>query len=140
MPVRRSLALYGISVAAAGMLVFIVLISGLGANGVRDDQDRTLIAMADAASKALERGDAAYRPLVVVDLRASTEPFLLVLSADGTVRYASGLLDGAPPRIPAAVVVEANEQGRSVATITAAGSATREGQPPELRVVARKWT
>ena len=122
------------------MLVFIVLISGLGANGVRDDQDRTLTAMADAASAALERGDAAaYRPLVVVDLRVSAEPFLLVLAADGTVRYASGLLDGVPPRIPAAVVVEANEQGRSVATVAAAGVATRGDTESALRVVARKW-
>ncbi|MDP9252140.1 MAG: HAMP domain-containing protein, partial [Chloroflexota bacterium] len=140
MPIRRRLALYGISVAAAGMLVFIVLISGLGANGVRDDQDRTLAAMADAASAALERGDAAaYRPLVVVDLRVSAEPFLLVLAADGTVRYASGLLDGAPPRIPAAVVVEANEQGRSVATVAATGVATRGDTDSALRVVARRW-
>ena len=142
MPVRRSLALYGSSVAAAGMIVFIILISGLGANGVRDDQDRNLTAIADAAATALQRGEvtpAAARPLVVIDLAISTEPFLLVLTADGTVRYASGLIAGAPPRIPAAVVVEANEQGRSVATIAAAGSATREGQPPELRVVARKW-
>ena len=143
MPVRRSLALYGSSVAAAGLIVFIVLISGLGANGVRDDQDRSLGTIADAAATALQRGEVtstAARPLVVVDLAASTEPFLLVLAVDGTVRYASGLLGGVPPRIPAAVVVEANEQGRSVATIAAAGSATREGQPPELRVVARKWT
>ena len=142
MPVRRSLALYGSSVAAVGMLVFILLISGLGANGVRDDQDRNLTAIADAAATALQRGEVtagAARPLVVVDLAASTEPFLLVLAADGTVRYASGFIGGSPPRIPAAVVVEAAEQGRSIATIAAAGSATREGQPPELRVVARKW-
>src|SRR2546430_5345902 len=125
------------------MIVFIILISGLGANGVRDDQDRNLAAIADAAATALQRSDvtpAATRPLVVIDLAVSTEPFLLVLAADGTVRYASGLLGGVPPRIPAAVVVEANEQGRSLATIAAAGSATREGQAPELRVVARKWT
>ncbi len=142
MPVRRSLALYGSTVAAAGMIVFIVLLSGLGANGVRDDQDRNLATIADAAAAALQRGEAtptSARPLVVTDLAASTEPFVLVLAADGTVRYASGSLGGAPPRIPAAVVVEATEQGRSVATIAAAGSATREGQPPELRLVARKW-
>ncbi len=142
MPIRRRLALYGISVAAAGMFVFIVLLSGLGANGVRDDQDRTLTTMADAAAAALARGDAAptaVRPLVVIDLGASTEPFLLVLAADGTVRYASGLLDGAPPRIPAAVVVEASEQGRSVATVAAAGLAPRGETESALRVVARKW-
>ncbi|MGH2471220.1 MAG: ATP-binding protein [Candidatus Limnocylindria bacterium] len=142
MPIRRQLALYGTTVAAAGMFVFILLLSGLGANGVREDQDRNLAAIADAAAAALERGAAATanRPLVVIDLGASTEPFLLVLSADGTVRYASGLLAGAPPRIPAAVVVEANERGRSVATVSAEGVGPRaDAEPPALRVVARKW-
>ena len=131
MPVRRRLAFYGTSVAAAGVFLFIVLLSGLEASGVRDDQDRNLTIMADAAAAALRRGDAAptgARPLVVIDLGASTEPFLLVLNADGTVRYASGLLNGAPPRVAAAVVVEATEQGRSLATIE-----------PGLRVVARRW-
>ncbi|MDQ6858533.1 MAG: HAMP domain-containing histidine kinase [Chloroflexota bacterium] len=130
MPVRRRLALYGVSVAAAGMIVFIALLSGLGANGVRDDQDRTLTAMADAAAGALERGDATLtttRPIVVTDLATSTDAFLLVLTPDGSVRYASALVNGAPPRVPAAVVVEANEQGRSVATVGA------------LRIVARKF-
>lgn len=141
MSLRRRLALYGTGVAAAGMFLFIVLLSGLGTNGVRDGQDRSLTAMADAAAAALERGEVAPnagRPLVVVDPRTSTEPFLLVLAADGTVRYASGLLAGVPPRIPAAVVVEANEQGRSVATV-AAGPAPNAGEPTSLRVVARRW-
>jgi signal transduction histidine kinase len=122
------------------MLLFIVLLSGLGANGVRDDQDRALMAMADAAAAALEGGaPTAFRPLVVIDLASSTEPFLLVLASDGSVRYASGVLNGAPPRIPAAVVVEANEQGRSVATVSAAGLAPRGDTESALRVVARKW-
>ena len=143
MSVRRRLALYGTGVAAAAMFLFILLFSGLGANGARDEQDRTLTAMADAAATALQRGDAAPtgdRPLVVVDLGASIEPFLLLLSADGTLRYSSGLIAGVPPRIPAAIVVEANEQGRSVATIAAAGLAPRgNAEPPALRVVAQKW-
>jgi len=107
MPIRRQLALYGTTVAAAGMLVFIVLLSGLGANGVREDQDRNLGAMADTAAAALESGASAtaIRPLVVTDLRVGTEPFLVVLAADGKVRYTSGLLDGSAPRIPAAAVV-----------------------------------
>lgn len=143
MPVRRRLALYGITVAAAGMFVFIILLSALGANSVRDDQDRSLAAMADTAAAALGRGDASPttgRPLVVVDLGVSTEPFLLVQSADGTVRYASGLQNGAPPRIPAAVVVEANERGGSTATI-GAGPAPKVGAGPSgFRVVARTWS
>jgi signal transduction histidine kinase len=125
------------------MFLFILLLSGLGANGVREEQDRTLTAIARAAAASLERGDAApnaYRPLVVIDLGASTEPFVLVLGADGTVRFASARLDGAPPRIPAAVVVEANEQGRSVATVAATGLGPRvDSEPPALRVVALRW-
>jgi signal transduction histidine kinase len=124
------------------MVVFILLLSGLGANGVRDDQDRNLSAMADVAATALQRGDAtpsAARSLIVTDLATSLEPFVMVLTADGSVRYTSGLLGGVPPRIPAAVVVEANEQGHSVATISAPGvaGAVADGG---LRVVARKWT
>src|SRR6266849_3441343 len=141
MPLRRRLALYGTGVAAAGMLVFVVLLSGLGANGARADQDRTLSALADSAAAALQRGDAttAARPLVVTDLRTGTDPFVLVLDANGTVRYASGLLAGAPPRIPAAVVVEASQQGRSVATV-AADLAKVDGDQPALRLVAVKWS
>jgi signal transduction histidine kinase len=141
MTLRRQLALYGTTVAAAGMVVFILLLSGLGANGVRDDQDRNLSAMADAAATALQRGDATLnvaRPLIVTDLATSMEPFVMVLTPDGSVRYTSGVLGGAPPRIPAAVVVEANEQGRSVATISAPGAAAG-ATDSGFRVAARKW-
>jgi signal transduction histidine kinase len=141
-PLRRQLALYGTTVAAAGIVVFILLLSSLGANGVRDDQDRNLSAMADAAATALQRGEvtpSAARSLIVTDLTTSMDPFVMVLTPDGSVRYTTGLLGGVPPRIPAAVVVEANEQGRSVATISASGAAAG-GTDGGLRVVARKWT
>jgi signal transduction histidine kinase len=141
-PLRRQLALYGTTVAAAGIVVFILLLSSLGANGVRDDQDRNLSAMADAAATALQRGEvtpSAARSLIVTDLATSMDPFVMVLTPDGSVRYTTGLLGGVPPRIPAAVVVEANEQGRSVATISAPGAAAG-GTDGGLRVVARKWT
>jgi hypothetical protein len=86
MPVRRRLAFYGTSVAAVGMVPFILVLSGLGAGGIRDEQDRTLTTMADAAAATLTRGDVtltAYRPLLLVDLSVGTEPFLLVPAADG---------------------------------------------------------
>jgi len=142
MPLRQRLALYGTGVAAAGVLLFIIVLSGLGGSGVRDDQDRALATMAEAAATSLQGGVAAsaVRPLVIIDLATSTEPFLLVLSADGAVRYSSGLLSGSPPRMPAAVVVEASEQGRSVATVAAPGVASRDTDPPALRVAARKWS
>lgn len=140
---RRRLALYGTGVAAGGMFVFILLLSGLGANGTREEQDRTLTTIAQTAAATLERGEAppaGYRPLVVTDLATSIEPFVLVLAKDGTVRFSSGHLEGAPPRIPAAVVVEANEHGRSMATIAPPGLAPRgDSDTPALRVVALRW-
>ena len=96
MPLRQRLALYGTGVAAIGVALFVIVLSGLGGNGLRDDQDRALATMADAAAATLHSGAAAnaVRPLVVIDLATSSEPFLLVLSADGTVRYTSGVLNG----------------------------------------------
>jgi signal transduction histidine kinase len=78
---------------------------------------------------------------VVTDLDTGIDPFLLVLAPDGAVRYSSAQLGGRVPRIPAAVVVEANQQGRSVATISAEadGLARIDGEPTQLRVVALKW-
>jgi len=142
MPLRQRLALYGTGVAAAGVLLFVIVLSGLGGSGVRDDQDRALATIAEAAATSLQGGvtASAVRPLVIIDLATSTEPFLLVLSADGAVRYSSGLLSGSPPRMPAAVVVEASERGRSVATVAAPGVVSRDTDPPALRVAARKWS
>ncbi|HKW78960.1 MAG TPA: hypothetical protein VJQ09_07650, partial [Candidatus Limnocylindria bacterium] len=83
MPLRRRLALYGTGVAAAGMFLFILLLSNLSGNGARENQDRNLDTIATAAAASLARGEtsaAASRPFVVTDLRTSTEPFVLVLS------------------------------------------------------------
>jgi signal transduction histidine kinase len=147
--VRRRLALYGVGVAAAGMFAFIFLLWGLGSNSARENQDRILGEIAEAAATALARtdGTGADRPFIVADLRTTTEPFVIVLAADGRARYASGLIDGQPPHIPAAVVVEANERGRSVATISipppaadpSPTGATTARPTLGLRLVARKW-
>jgi two-component system, OmpR family, sensor kinase len=118
------------------MALFGVLLGGLAAGGVQTDQDEVLGGLAaDAAAVMAEAGPSELgpgRPLVVVDLAADTDPFVIVLAEDGTVLYATAELDGQPPRIPAAVIVEALDTGVSAATIHPAADV-------ELRVQARRW-
>ena len=137
MRIRRRLVLLAVVVATAGMTLFAILLSGLLARGVATDQDAVLArsAAGTAAVVAATGPDAlaSRLPLAPVDLVTSVDPFVLVLDADGHPLYSTGVLaDGQPPRIPAAVVVEAVETGSSVATI---------GLPPaEFRVVAAPWS
>ncbi len=122
MRIRRRLVLYAIGVAALGMTLFAVLLTALLSRGVVTDQTEALAALAAETATTIAASDpeAGGPPLVVVDLATSLDPFVVILDADGTVRYATATLDGEPPRIPAAVVVEAAETGTSEATFMVA--------------------
>jgi two-component system OmpR family sensor kinase len=136
--IRRRLVLLAVAVATAGMTLFAVLLSGLLARGVATDQDVVLARLAAGTAAVVEavgpEGLASRQPLAPVDLATSTDPFVVVLDADGRPLYSTAAASPeAAPRVPAAVVVEAIETGSSVATI---------GQPPEMefRVAASRWT
>ncbi len=137
MRIRRRLVLLAVAVATAGMTLFAVLLSGLLARGVATDQDVALARLAAGTAAVVESvgpdGLASRQPLAPVDLATSTDPFVVVLDADGRPLYSTAAAAEGQPRVPAAVVVEAIETGSSVATI---------GQPPdaEFRVAAARWT
>ena len=137
MRIRRRLVLLAVAVATAGMTLFAILLSGLLARGVNDDQDEVLLRLAaDTASivGTIDPAELAGRaPLAPVDLATSTDPFVVVVDADGAPRYTTGTLEGAPPRIPAAIIVEALQTGASAATI-------RQTPGSEFRVHAARWT
>jgi len=137
MRIRRRLVLYGTGVATLGMVIFAVLLAGALARGVDDDQAFLLDALAGDAAAAAEAIDAdglaGREPLTRADLATSTEPFTLILDADGAVLYATAELDGTAPAIPAAVIVEALRTGRSSATIDLGSELT-------ALVAARSWT
>ena len=137
MRIRRRLVLLAVVIATAGMTLFAGLLSGLLARGVSDDQDEALQRLAaDTAAivVAVDPATLANRaPLAPADLATSLDTFVVVVDVDGSARYATGLLEGAAPRIPAAVVVEALETGRSTATI-------RPTVGSEFRVHAVPWT
>ena len=121
MRIRRRLVLLAVGVATAGMTLFAVLLSGLLARGVSDDQDRALQRLASDTAAVVASIDPALlagrAPLAPIDLASSTDPYIVVLDASGSVRYTTGFLNGAAPRIPAAVVVETMETGVSAAII-----------------------
>ena len=71
-------------------------------------------------------------PLVPLDPSHDTDAFLLVLDAVGATTWNGASTGGQPIRIPASIIVEAWDLGRSVATIRPIGSL-------ELRVVAVPW-
>ena len=136
MRIRWRLALYAVVVATIGMTVFAILLSSLVAGGVEEDQDVALSELAGTTAASVETGEALpdgfTRPLVVVNPADSSDPFVVVLDADGTPLYASGLIDGVPPRVPAAVLVEAADTGTSIATI-------RPNGDREFRAAASRW-
>ena len=137
MRIRRRLVLYAIGVTTAGMTLFSVLLIALAARGVVDDQDRTLAALATREAAVVGATDpatlAGRSPLDVADLAVSVDPFVVVVRDDGSPLYATAALDGQPPHIPAAVLVEAISLGVSTATI-------RPNATVELRVHAIRYS
>lgn len=136
MRIRVRLVLYAVAVATAGMMLFGLLLSTLARGGIAEDQDLGLGRLAEGLAVAItEAGPdllAGREPLVAPDPRTDDAAFLLVVGAVGVTTWSGALLDGTAIRVPAAVVVEAFEVGRSVAT-------TRPDGVLELRMVAVPW-
>jgi signal transduction histidine kinase len=134
--IRLRLALYGAFVTAIAMISFGVLLGLLVSRAAPEEQDRLLADLAAATVVAVEEAPAASliptRPPVLTDLATSTDPYVSVVSEDGTVLYATGQVGGEPPQVPAAAVVEAVATGESTVT-TAQGST-------EIRMYAMPWS
>lgn len=125
MRIRRRLVLYAIGVATLGMVLFAVLLVALASAGVAGDQREALAALArDAAGPiAVTEGPLTPdRPLLVADLATSVDPFIVVTDAEGAVGFSTTELEGRPPELPAAVVVEAIQRGSSEATFAVGGA------------------
>jgi len=117
---RLRLALFGAAVVALALVIFGLAIYTLVARSVDTNQDKDLRARAGAAVGALATApstDLAPRPVIApVDLRTSTDIFVEVLGADGSVLYSSGVLNGAPPGVASSVLGDASRNGGAFAT------------------------
>ena len=135
MKIRLRLALFGAFVTAIAMVSFGVLLGLLVSRAAPEEQDRLLADLAAATVVAVEEAPAESliptQPPVLIDVATSTDPYVEVVTEDGTVLYSTGQVDGTPPRVPAAAVVEAVETGSS--TVTAEQGST------EIRMYAVPW-
>ena len=143
MRIRKRLALYGAFVIGLAMFVFAVLLNLLAGQGAPDDQQQSLeelVAHVEGSLVDLDRRQlSGSSPLFSADLGVSLDPFVAVYDETGEVLYATGLVAGVPPQMPAAVLVEALQTGASTAPIrpspdielrvVAAGSSLRDGTP-----------
>ena len=136
MPIRRRLVLYAVAVATVGVTLFALVLTGLAGRGVATDQDTALdhLALATAGTiQGLASGALSSRqPLVPIDLASSTAAGVEVLTDEGQVLYSSVMVGGLTPRVPAEVLVEAEQTGASSATIRLSPSL-------EVRVAALTW-
>lgn len=130
MPIRWRLALFGTGLTAAALLVFALLLGSIVGPGIEEDQDELLTGLAEAAAVSFEATngapDTVFSP-ILGEATTSDQPFIVVVDEDGSVRYTTALVGGEPPRLPAAMVVEALDTGSSEATTG------------DIRYQARRW-
>ena len=129
MPIRWRLALFGVGLTAAALFAFALFLNAIVEPGAVADQDELLSGLAESAVGAFESDPVVAEAVspVAADVATSDQPFVMIAGEDGSVRYTTALVDGAPPRLPAALVVEAIDTGSSEATAQ------------DIRYQARRW-
>jgi len=122
---RTRLTWFGALVAGLTVLLFGVLLSALVTRTGPETQDQALVDLATRTVAALATAPAAtfngpVLPPVPVDVAAGTEPFIEVVSADGTVIFSTGQVAGSPPSIADDLVTRTRSEGTVLATIAPA--------------------
>jgi signal transduction histidine kinase len=124
---RLRLALFGVAVVALTLVIFGGLLYSLFARGVNTNQDDALRSRAHEAAAALAASspaDLAPRaPLAPADLKSSTDVFVEVLAPDGSLVYSTAQLNGSPPAVPPALLIQAAAARGSFATEAIPGGA-----------------
>ncbi len=135
MPIRLRLALYGAVVTALAMGGFGALLLAGAQASAPEEQATALAGLAERVVAGLEqeRDLPVGPPVVAVDLERDTDPFVEVVSADGTVLYATGFYRGDPPEVPAVMIDETLTQGSAAGTF-------RLPNGEEVRAHAVAWS
>ena len=135
MRIRWRLALYAATVTLLAVFGFSVLLLILGNASIGQEQEKTLIAAVEMAVEDFGQVDLDQLRVSVspflVDSPSSLEVFLIAADAEGRIEYTSGLVESEEPRIPAAVILEALEDGTS--------TAVADVRDVEMRMSARRW-
>src|SRR5438045_778772 len=105
------MALLGVAVIAATLLLFSLLLWSLARSSVPRNQDAALRRRVEQARAFVLQAPAAdlqpHRVPAAVDLRDSTDVFVAVLGTDGRALTSSGEVDGAAPLVPPSVLARA---------------------------------
>jgi len=136
MSIRVRLALWGVVVAAMGLLLFGLALDRLVAYGSVEEQhealrqraERAVAAVGRASRDSLRSGPAP----VAGDLAETTEPFVAVVDERGRVLYASVDVGSALDAVPEQARTAATRNGSAAATIPQPAGAS-------LRVHVRPW-
>ena len=135
MRIRWRPALYAATVTLLAVFGFSVLLLILGNASIGQEQEKTLIAAVEIAVEDFGQVDLDQLRVSVspflVDSPSSLEVFLIAADAEGRIEYTSGLVGSEEPRIPAAVILEALEDGTS--------TAVADVRDVEMRMSARRW-
>lgn len=131
MKIRWRLTWYGIGFTALTLVGFIIVIVLLVEGSAGEDQDRLLSTIADEAATSLGTAQSddlrAGIPPLAVDAETSDQPFTTVYDEVGNALTATGTVGGEPLDLPAAVIVEALQEGSSEADVS------------DVRVQVRRW-
>jgi signal transduction histidine kinase len=113
---RARLALFGAAVVALALLVFGLLLFALLSRGAVTTQDDAIRSRAHDAAGSLAAAPAPQAPLAPSDLDKSSDVFVELMSADGTVVYSTGVLHGAPPIAGRSLLNQAQQHRGAFAT------------------------
>ena len=117
MSLRLRLALFGVGVVALTLLIFGSLLYALLSRSVAANQDDALRARARQAASTLQSSPAPQAPVAPADLSTSTDVYVEVVDAGGSVLYSTAVLDGRPPAVPSSLLAGA-ESARAGAFAT----------------------
>ena len=139
MSFRVRIALFGAGIVAVTLVLFSLLVYGLISRGLGPGQDRDLAqrgqrveAFVSAAGPPSLSASADPRTLAPVDLAESDDTFVQLLDARGDLLSSTAVLNGAPVRIPADLLSEADRLGSSLTTATLQPSL-------DVRLYVRPW-
>jgi two-component system, OmpR family, sensor kinase len=148
MSIRTRITLIGLGVVGLVLCCFSVTLFGLVSSGLTTDRDKQLSQRAEGAVSSLAlagRPDLApVTDLAPVDVSSSVDIFVMVLDSSGTVLRSGGSYLGAPPRIPAQLLAQADRSGAVAATVRLDDAGGKAGRTDpgrtDLRVQIRTWS
>jgi two-component system, OmpR family, sensor kinase len=134
---RLRLTFFGAALVALTVLAFGWLVYTLATNTQGTTQDdalkqRTADAQAAVAAAPASQLSVPGTLTGAEDLARRTDPFIEILTSNGTLLSSTGRIGNAAPAIPASLLAAAATQGSALATVDLQGA-------PSLRLLAARW-